>query len=247
MTTSNLSTAALRTLHRIHRQLADLRERLDRGPKQIRACEAHIQYQEQQCADVHAEVKAVHVATDAKQLQQKAAETKIKDLDGKLMSAASNREYQILKDQIAAERMTNSVLDDEILEGWEKLERMQRESAKADGDLGKAREKAEKTHAEVERQQPLIEDDIRRLEAELSDCEGSMPADVRTLYERGVRQRGEDALAAVENQYCSGCHQHVPLNVCAEIMLDHPMFCKSCGRLLYMSEDGMPGDSPDYS
>ena len=49
------------------------------------------------------------------------------------------------------------------------------------------------------------------------------------------------ALAAVENEYCSGCHQHVPLNVCAEIMLSHPMFCKSCGRLLYMPEETSPG------
>jgi hypothetical protein len=29
--------------------------------------------------------------------------------------------------------------------------------------------------------------------------------------------------------------------VCAEIMLSHPMFCKTCGRLLYMPEDRSVG------
>ena len=37
-----ISADVLRELHRIHRQLADLRERLDRGPRQIRAREANV-------------------------------------------------------------------------------------------------------------------------------------------------------------------------------------------------------------
>ena len=238
MTSPNVSTEALRVLHRIHRQLADLRERLDRGPKQIRAGETHVAHQEQQLADVQAEAKAMHMAADAKQLQLRTTEQKIKDLDGKLMMAASNREYQALMDQIAAEKMTNSVLDDEILEGWEKLERFEERIAQAQADLAKARQKAADVRAEVERRQPLIEGDIARLEAELNEGEASIPADIRELYERVVRQRGEDALAAIESEYCSGCHQQVPVNVCAEIMLSHPMFCRSCGRLLYMPEEG---------
>ena len=106
---------------------------------------------------------------------------------------------------------------------------------------GKAREKAQKVRSDVDGQEPLIQGDLRRLEAELKECEASLPATVKELYDRVVRQRGEDALAAVENQYCSGCHQQVPINVCAEIMLDHPMFCKACGRLLYMPEESSSG------
>jgi uncharacterized protein len=56
------------------------------------------------------------------------------------------------------------------------------------------------------------------------------------LYDRVVRQKGEDALAAIEDEYCGGCHQRVPLNMIAEVMLGHPTFCKTCGRLLYMPE-----------
>ena len=48
--TPNVSLAVLRTLHRLHRQLADLRERDQRGPKQIRANEANIAHREQELA-----------------------------------------------------------------------------------------------------------------------------------------------------------------------------------------------------
>jgi len=241
MTPRNVDTSVFRTLHRIHRQLADLGERLARGPKQVRGAEAHLAHQEEQLAKVREEAKTLRMATDAKQVQLQGSEAKIKDWEGKLMSASSNREYQVLKDLIAAEKMTNSVLDDEILEGWERLEQFQDKIAEAEAGLAKAREKAQQTHAEVEQQKPLIEEDLRRLRAELGECEASLPAEIKEAYRRVVRQRGEDALAPVENECCSGCCQQVPLNVISEILLNRPMFCKTCGRLLYAPEGETPG------
>lgn len=241
MTSQNVGTDVLRTLHRVHRQLTDLKERLRRGPKQILACEANVVHREEQVAKVRADAKAARVAADAKQLQLKAGEDKVEDLKRKLNAAESNREYQVLKDQIAAHEMTNSVLTDEILEGLEKIDEFEEKIKQTESNLAKSRQKAEKVHLEVEQQEPLIRGDLSRLQAELKECESSLPATVKQLYDRVVRQRGEDALAAVENEYCSGCHQHVPLNVINEILLSHPMFCKTCNRLLYMPEGGLPG------
>jgi predicted nucleic acid-binding Zn-ribbon protein len=236
MTQQNVTTDVLRTIHRIHRQLSDLEGRLQRGPQQTRAAEAYVKHSEQQLAKVRDEAKAMRMATDAKQVRLKAGEDKIKELSLKLNAAGSNREYQALKDQIAAQKVTNGLLDDEILEGWERADELKRQIAQADEVLQKAREKLEHVRTEVNRQEPLIREDLSRLRDELEETEASLPVDLKEMYGRVVRQRGEDALAAVENQICSGCHQQVPLNVCAEIMLAHPMFCRSCGRLLYMPE-----------
>ena len=57
------------------------------------------------------------MAVDKKQLQLKTGEDKVKDLRYKLNASTSNREYQALLEQIAADEMANSVLADEILEG----------------------------------------------------------------------------------------------------------------------------------
>ena len=72
----------------------------------------------------------MRVAADQKQLQLKAGEEKIKDLKRKLNAAASNREYQILKEQIAADDMAKSVLEDEIIEALEKIDQFQPRSAR---------------------------------------------------------------------------------------------------------------------
>ncbi|MBN2476554.1 MAG: phospholipase [Pirellulales bacterium] len=238
MSSPNVSTDVLRTLHRIHRQLSDLNGRLQRGPKRIEAAQSHEQHREAQLAEAEQAARASRMASDAKQVQLKGGEDKVRELKLKLNTAASNREYQALKDQMAAQEMTNSVLADEILEGLEKLDEFQARIAEAKENLEKARQNGEAICAEVRQQEPLIRTDLTRLQSELAECEAALPIEIKEHYLRVIRQKGEDALAAVENQYCSGCNQHVPLNVCAEMMMGHPMFCRTCGRMLYMPEEG---------
>ncbi len=240
MSSQNVSADVLRTLHRIHRQLTDLRGRMDRGPKKVAAAEAHVKHSEEQLKKAQDELKSMRMATDAKQLQLKSGESKIKDLETKLNTANSNREYQALKDQIAAQKMANSVLDDEILEGWEKIEKFEPKVAEAEKGVGAAKAKVSDVDKQVAEEQPRIQQDITRLENELKECEVALPAEVKVHYDRLVRQRGEDALAAVEGNVCGGCYTQIPINTIAKIMLGEPIFCKTCGRVLYMPEGETP-------
>jgi predicted nucleic acid-binding Zn-ribbon protein len=232
----NIGTAVLRTLHRIHRQLSDLKERLDRGPKQIVANEANVRHREELLAQVKTEAKSLRVAVDQKQLQLKSSEDKVKDLRRKLNAASNNREYQALLEQIDADEMANSVLADEILEALEKIDAFQANLREADAASAAARQKAEQIGGEVAQQKPSLTSDIARLEAELRESEATLPDEVRQVYRRIVRGKGEDALAMVENQCCGGCNQQIQLNMLNQIMLGQPVFCKTCGRLLYLPE-----------
>jgi predicted nucleic acid-binding Zn-ribbon protein len=234
-----VSTDILRTLHRIHRQLSDLKSRLLRGPKQVKGAEANLAHRESLLAKTKSEEKTFRVALDQKQLQLKTAEAKVKELKIKLNTAQSNREYQTLLEQIQATEMANSVLADEILEALDKVGEYKKHVEQADSDLSAARQKLEQIRAEVTKQEPLMRNDLARLEKELKQTEASLPAEVREPYQRVVRHHGQDALASVENQCCSGCNQQVPLNLCNKIMMNQPVFCKSCGRMLYMTEASM--------
>ena len=120
----SVTAAALRELHRIHQQLAELRDRLERGPKQVRAREANVALLEQRLAEAREKAKQTQVAVDRKQLDLKSGEQKVVDLRVKLNQANSNREYQSFIEQIAAAEMAGSVLSDEILEGMEKVDQL---------------------------------------------------------------------------------------------------------------------------
>ena len=227
----------LRELHRIHQQLSDLRERLDRGPQQVRARTANLTRLEEELAKVQAESKAAHMAADRKQLLLRTGETKIEDLQRKLNAANSNREYQALKDQIAADQMANSVLADEILESLEKVDECQGRITAAQQNLAKGKAELEKAQQQVRDQQESLQSDAARLESELKKVEKNLPAEFRDAYERVVKSKGADAMAALEGETCSGCFHTLTPNLANALRMDRVIFCQTCGRLLYLPED----------
>lgn len=241
----SISATALRELHRIHQQLGDLRGRLQRGPKQIKAGEANVARLEVEHEQTKAKFTQARVLSDDKQLQLKQREERIKDLQIKLNSCSSNREYQALKEQIAADDKANSVLSDEILETLEKIDELQLQVGTAEATLAKAREELEKTKKRVSDQQSGLESELARVTAELERAESALPADFRTEYQRIAKARGDEALAPVDGDTCGSCYQTLSPQTMNELYLSRPVFCKSCGCLLYLPEDrsvGRPGE-----
>lgn len=248
-TETNLSAEVLRKLHRIHRQLTDLRSRLERGPKQMQVRETNVTNLEKQLTQIQADAKAFRVATDEKQLLFKTKEGKIRELKVKLNTAESNREYQALKEQIAADEMANSVLADEILEALERIDNYQKEVGAAAEIVKKAKDETEKSRKELQEKEPGVRTDVERLTAELRETEAALPDEVREAYLRVVRQKGEEGLAPmmvtkngdrVTDGFCGGCHQQMPINLVSTLRMGRPVFCKSCGCLLYEPEDRGP-------
>lgn len=226
----------LRVLHRIHRQLEDLRERAERGPRQIKAREANLAKLNEELAKIQAEAKAGKLRADQKQLLLRSGEDKISNLEAKLNAAQSNREYQALKDQIAADKMANSVLTDEILEALEKIDEYKLVVGEAQGKIKACQEEIARAEAVVREQNQLIEGDIKRLEAELASSEQELPDDFRESYQRLTRSRGADAMAEVEGGVCTGCSVSLTPNLQAEVSMGRAVTCKSCGRLIYRPE-----------
>jgi uncharacterized protein len=235
------NAAVLRELHRIHIQLSDLRERRDRGPKQIKAHETNVAKTEAEVTRLKNEHKTTRVAADQKQLQLKSDEGKIIDLRAKLNVVKSNREYQAMKDQIAAAEMANSVLQDEILEALEKIEAAKSIVTEAEQRWTKAKEEMAKVQNAVRDQQGALDNDYKRLEGELVESEKKLPDDLRETYSRMVRGKGADGLAQVEGEHCGGCYQTITANTMNSLLMDKIVFCQVCGRIMYLPEDRTPG------
>src|SRR5205085_9178278 len=221
----SVTTAALRELHRIHQQLADLRDRLERGPKQVRAREANLAQLEARLAEAREKAKQTQMAVDRKQLDLKSGEQKVVDLRVKLNTANNNREYQALLEQIAAAEMAGSVLSDEILEGMEKVDQFVLAVKEAEKNLAAGKQDLDKARRAVEDSAATIRTDLARLEGELATAEQALPLDLKPDYQRVVRSKGADSLAVAEDGVCLGCGQQITLNMQIELKLSKPVFC----------------------
>jgi predicted nucleic acid-binding Zn-ribbon protein len=232
----SVTAAALRELHQIHQRLADLRDRLERGPKQVRAREANVVQLEAKLTEAKDRAKQMQMALDRKQLDLKSGEQKVLDLRVKLNGANSNREYQAFLEQIAAAEMAGSVLSDEILEGMEKVDQLHLAAKEAEKNLAAGKQEFEKAKQTVQSSAATIRSDVAQLEAELAQAEKALPPDLKGDYERVVRSKGADSLAAADDGVCTGCGQQITLNMQNELKLSKLVFCRSCGRLLYLPE-----------
>jgi len=231
-----VSTEVLRELHRIHVQLSDLRDRLARGPRRVQIHENNVAEQQAKLEAGQQAVKQTKMAADKKQLDLKTSENKIEDLRTKLNGCSSNKEYQTLLEQITATEMTNSVLADEILESMDKTDLLEATVSEAKVQVAAAQAELSKCQEKVGAESEVICVDVERLEGELAAAEKELPAEMQVDYERVMRSKGADGMAGSENQVCLGCGKQITLNMHSELLMSKPVFCKSCGSLLYIAE-----------
>jgi hypothetical protein len=180
-------------------------------------------------------LKQLKVVADQKNLQLKTNEAKIAELRGKLNLATSNREYEIITGQIEADRMANSVLEDEILETLTKIDQAQGDVKQAELDLAAAEADLQNVAADVQAREPDLKDRVHGLEAEVADAEKVLPSDIVPQYRRAVQAYRADALAAVVNRTCTSCNMQLTMQKVVELGAGKLMFC-SCGRLLYLPD-----------
>jgi uncharacterized protein len=231
----SLPTGLLSELHRLHLQIEEIRKKLDRGPRMIRI-------QEQTLADLqktHESLKSQQVelrkAVDAKSLQLKTNEGKIQDLTGKLNAASSNKEYEIFNSHIEADRMANSVLEDEILEGMEKVDGCGEEIKANERACREQEQQIAKTKAEVESSRAGLEQKVATIEIKLHQRERELPGKIMDQYDRMVKVHGAATLAEVIDGTCNSCFSVISPQEQVQLNTNHLVFCGSCGRILFQS------------
>lgn len=232
----NSTASSLQELHKLHQQLQGFEESLSRGPKQIRAREQAVERKRAELDEQKQQLRQLQMAADQKSLQLKSNENKITDLRAKLNQAASNREYDILRTQIDADTMANSVLEDEILEALEKVDAMQARLKQTEKEIADGEAVRKRTADEVAAAAPGQQARAAELRESLSEAEKHLPSTIVDQYRRLVNAYGAGAMAAVVNRACTSCYAILSPQLLVEVKSGKPTFCRDCGRLLY------PGD-----
>ena len=228
-----VTDTALRRLHEILLQVADIRGQIERGPKQIKAAQVQLQIARDALAQCKEAIKQKRMEGDRKQLLQREREAKLYEWQGKLNAANNNREYQAVKDQIAADTQANSVLSDEILEILEAIDALQAKSVELDSKLKVVASDTAKTESRIEERLVVHKQELARVEAELTAEEAKIPADFEDTYRRLVDSRAEEAFAPLDDKSCGGCNTGLTLKLIDQLRMGTPALCSSCGCLIY--------------
>lgn len=231
----------LATLHRMLRQQADLNERLEAGPRQVKLAEknqATFLTAVEQAKQVVLETK---MAADEKQLQLGEREAKIEDLKNRLNTCDSNKEYQLLQDRIAADNEANGVLSDEILELLERIDELEADQKSAVDSHQQALSNTTSVKNRISELTDKLTGELKEIQKELSTAEKRLSGEVGIEYKRMVKSKGESALAKTDGRTCGNCYHTFTVQTLSELTLKKAVYCKGCGALMYSTTSMQTG------
>ncbi|MEZ5948629.1 MAG: hypothetical protein R3C12_05295 [Planctomycetaceae bacterium] len=226
-------TESLKILHDIHLQLEGIREELVKGPRVIQARQRRIEQKEQELLGAQEQLKQARLASDRKSLDLKTLEKKLEDLKGKLNTASSNREFDIIRGQLQADEMAKSVLEDETLELFEKVDEISATFPVITREIQQAQDELKQYTTKFESQAVELRSKAAQLEHDLAAAEKTLPSEAAEKYRRLVHSRGARALALVDNSACSNCFVQLTSQQKIQIKTGTIVFCSNCGSMLY--------------
>lgn len=234
---SNSPENPLPELHRLHLAVHEVQEDIDRGPRQLKVRNTATVTKQTDLDNHKQKLKQLKMVADQKSLQLKTNEAKISDLKGKLNQAASNREFDIIRGQIEADKVANSVLEDEILEALEKVDAVQAEIKRLEEEVKSAQAEEARCTAEIEQKRPGLEARLTGLRSQLNEVETRLPEELTAVYRRLVAAHGSGALAPVENSTCTSCYVRLTPQATVTLQGGAILMCRTCGRMLYAADE----------
>lgn len=232
----SLDYALLQSLHRMLRQLTDISERMNKGPIKVRivtANEANFAKDKEECDN---RLNDLRKASNDKQMQLAEREAKIEDMKGKLNTCASNKEFQLLKDRIAADLQANSVLQDEILEQLERLDVLTEEAKQAKANYEKSQAETKAMNEKVALEIAELESEQARVKNELAEGEKKLPTMLKDDYRILVERKGENAFALTNLETCDNCNQRCTSQMKSNLMMQMHVPCPGCGSIMYVAQ-----------
>jgi predicted nucleic acid-binding Zn-ribbon protein len=232
----SLDFGLIRSLHRLLKQQTDLREQLENGPRKVQLVKLNESKFLKALEDAKAELKRIHQTVEEKQLQLDEREARVAQLKFHMNTCDSNKEFQLIKERIAADVQANSVLQDEILELLERLDLQKANCEVARINFEKARVEKEAALQSIKSDHQYLQAELNRVTQELAAAEKKLPGELLKEYRHAIKGLGENVFGETDGQNCGNCFQSLTIQKSADLRMNRAVYCQGCGSLLYPAE-----------
>lgn len=211
-----------------------LKKRLAKGPMLLATEEKKLAEHRRLQEDASHRMKEAMRAADRKNGEVEGVEAKLKDLDGKLNIARSNKEYEAIKLEIAGQMVDHDLLSEEALQQWSIGEELEKEAEEEAGKVAAQEAELGRGRKEWEEEAKEMEEELAGLETNRAERTADVPDAWMEVYEKVLTSRGTPVVVEVVAQYCKGCAMSISLHDITRAMRGIEVAqCKSCNRIIY--------------
>lgn len=236
---------ALLDLQEIELQLVDIRRELDRKQRQVSAQQARLETARHEYDARHESTRRLQMQFDELDVEIKARSAHIDKLRQQLNTVRTNKEYAALLSQMNNEKADLSKYESRAMQLMEEVEARKRELAATEqhqqGEAGRLGELRTQHEQSVE----SLSGRLERLTKQRDEAAARLDSKVVEQFNRLSTKYGGEAMAELQPAdprrtefVCGGCFMSKRADIVNALRLkDELVFCKSCGRILYLKDE----------
>ena len=208
------------------------------APQEIKVMEAVFELKKQDLVVWEKKSLDLQKQRKEKELELAANAEAIKKLSGQLFSLKTNKEFQLMQQQIADAKADGSIIEEKILISFEESDKIKAQIDSMNLKLKDEEKIFLQQKKEVESRSEEITGRLSQLNAQRKQIIPEIDPKMLQEYEKILHSRDGLAIVTVKNNSCGGCHMLVPPQVINLIkMYEHIITCEVCNRILYITEN----------
>jgi predicted nucleic acid-binding Zn-ribbon protein len=229
--------AKLVELQRADKLVVDLKKRRDDMDGSLAGAKKTVEAARVTLEEAHKALLEAKSHVHRKEMDVAERETQIRDLNGKLGGATSNKEYQGILLKIGELKAENGRTETEILLAMDDAEAKEKVHEEAKARMREAESTLAAAEAAVGALKSAMESEAAAATATRDALAKAVPAEQLRVYERiraGNRKSGT-AVAAVHGEYCQSCQMSITSQELTELIKGEKLvICRTCQRILVL-------------
>jgi len=227
----------LSELQKIDSQIYKLKEKKEVMPQEINALEASFEEKKQKLQALEKTSLDLQKLKKEKDLELGVKEEATKKLQGQLFALKTNKDYHTMLQQINASKADASVIEDQILESFEKIDTIKSQIEQEKQNLQQEEKIFQDQKTQVQGKIKEIDSQLTQLESQRGHIIPGIAKNILTQYERVLAIREGQAIAGIKDNTCLGCHMSVsPQTINLVQMYENIITCDVCNRILYIED-----------
>lgn len=233
---------ALLRLQEIERQLAEVRQNVERRVRAVRRQESSISEVDRDLDAKRAALRIDQIEADRLDVDMRVHDASIAKLRQSLNQVKTNKEYSAILTQLNTEKADNGKLEDQVMTLLAEIDAKSKDIEQIRETRVKEVERLDGFEAEVIAVKEKSAARLDELTARRDKAAEDVPAGALELFNRVAHRNEGEALAMVVRTHpkraeyvCEGCNMAITIEqVNAITSRDEAIVCNICGHILYM-------------
>jgi uncharacterized protein len=206
-------------------------------PQKKQELKAELQSHQASLQSLEQSVKDLLLKQKNKEGELAQKETEIKKFDGQLAQVKTNKEYGMIKQEIASLQADNSLIEDEIIKLMDAVEAASRELKTEKIRLEQVAKEFQIKEREIADQENAFKVEIDSLKKEREGLVAGLPSATALMYSQISNHKQGIVLSPIQAGVCGACKISLRAQVINEVQIGQKVVtCDNCSRILYIEK-----------